>query len=204
MRNGFEDRSLKIKYHSSHLLPLSIIPYLNIVLSLISIPVAHSENSNVKKNLLTVDITTYLGDNQTFLENDQISFLVSVDKEAYIVLVYQDSEQNIRKIYPSGEALSSNRLQAGMFHEMPPKSDQTVLLISPPYGEDTIWAFATEQPLPLWDENKNQGGINYDDVTELRYAINKYCAYRKILCSVASLKIKVEPRRGYSGYNVNY
>ncbi len=42
-----------------------------------------------KRNHININITTHLGDHQTFMEGDVISFFLSLDKDAYLLVIYE-------------------------------------------------------------------------------------------------------------------
>ena len=49
---------------------------------------------------ITVEITTHLGDQQAFVEGDVISFLLSLDRDAYVYLFYEDASASNLSDFP--------------------------------------------------------------------------------------------------------
>ncbi|MBL1276352.1 MAG: DUF4384 domain-containing protein [Ectothiorhodospiraceae bacterium] len=106
---------------------------------------AETETSSV--SILQVSITTHLGDEQHFRKGDEISLLVNLNHDAYVLLIYQDSEGHLVKMYPvSGN--DDGLTPAGRFIAFPRRSDGVRLIVSPPYGEEHVWAFVSNQLFP--------------------------------------------------------
>ncbi|MDH3389796.1 MAG: DUF4384 domain-containing protein, partial [Gammaproteobacteria bacterium] len=48
-----------------------------------------------------VRLTTHLGDQQSFVDGDRISFLLSLESDAYVYLFYRDAEANLLQLLPN-------------------------------------------------------------------------------------------------------
>lgn len=93
---------------------------------------------------IRVSITTHLGDGQRFQAGDEISLLVSLNQDAYLLLVYQDADGNLVKLFPVRKN-DTGWVKAGDFMPFPRREDGLRLVVSPPFGEEQIWAFAAAE-----------------------------------------------------------
>ncbi len=96
---------------------------------------------------IKLDVTSHLGDAQTYQEGDAISFFVSTDKDAYLLLIYEDVEHHLIQTLPnkySGEVF----YKAGNYIELPGPADQFEFVIQGPFGLERLWAFAASVPFP--------------------------------------------------------
>ncbi|WP_455202426.1 DUF4384 domain-containing protein [Kaarinaea lacus] len=105
----------------------------------------HAEST--VKNTINVEVTTHLGDKQTFQQGDVISFLISLDQDAFVLMVYEDAERNIVQIIPN-RYRQSNRYETGLFMSVPNRDEPFEFVVSPPFGKETIWVFASEKKFP--------------------------------------------------------
>lgn len=92
-------------------------------------------------------MTSHLGDNQTFRAGDTISFLLSLDRDAYLLLVYQDAAGNLLKIFPD-PSNPSGFVHAAQFVAFPFKGSGFRLRVTAPFGRESLWAFAASTPFP--------------------------------------------------------
>lgn len=99
------------------------------------------------KNTIDIEVTTHLGDKQTFQHGDVISFLISLDRDAFVLMIYEDAEHNILQIIPN-RYRQSNRYETGLFMSVPNRDEPFEFVVSPPFGKETIWVFASENPFP--------------------------------------------------------
>jgi hypothetical protein len=90
-----------------------------------------------------VEITTHLGDQQTFRENDVVSFLLTLDRDAYITAVYEDAENNLVQIIPNSKQ-PDNFYLASLFIPIPSHNASYSFRIQPPFGTETLWVFASD------------------------------------------------------------
>ncbi len=92
---------------------------------------------------VAVEITTHLGDQQTFVEGDVISFLLSLDRDAYIFLFYQDASANIFQIFPNQRS-HKHFYQKGYFIPIPPAQNDFRFKIQAPFGSEKLFVFASD------------------------------------------------------------
>jgi len=98
-----------------------------------------SNKQNVK-----IEITTHLGDQQVFVENDLISFFISLDQAAYIYAFYKDASNNIFQILPS-KAQPHHYFNAGYYMPFPAENSKFQFQVQAPFGREKLFLFATDQ-----------------------------------------------------------
>lgn len=121
--------------------------------------VLHAQSRSTSKiQPIQIEITTHLGDEQTFVAGDVISFLLNLDKEAYLLVIYQDAAGNLIQLLPNRESQKS-RYQAGLFISLPDEKAPFRFKVQPPYGDETLWAFASDVPPPEIKGKALQNGL---------------------------------------------
>lgn len=90
-----------------------------------------------------IGITTHLGDGQTFVEGDVISFLLSLDQDAWVYLFYRDAKDNVIQIVPARH-LSTHFYRKGLFMPFPATQKAFQLKIEAPFGEEQLLVFASD------------------------------------------------------------
>jgi hypothetical protein len=106
-----------------------------------------------KVNPIQIEITTHLGNDQTFVEGDHISFLLNLDSDAYLLAIYQDVAGNLIQLLPNRESPKGPH-KAGLFIRLPRQNAKYRFKVAPPYGKETLWIFASNV-LPLTLKGKN-------------------------------------------------
>ena len=94
-------------------------------------------------NQIDVKITTHLGDQQSFVEGDKISFFLSLNQDAYIYLYYLDANGNLLQLMPN-QRMPDNFYSSGLFMPVPPAKQQFQFIIRAPFGEEHIFVLATD------------------------------------------------------------
>ena len=56
---------------------------------------------SAKLESIPLELTTHLGDQQQFVEGDEIQFLLSLGQDAYIYMYYTDAANKLTQILPS-------------------------------------------------------------------------------------------------------
>jgi len=97
---------------------------------------------------IPLELTTHLGDQQQFVEGDEIQFLLSLGTNAYIYMYYINANNNITQILPNPNQ-TSNYYTAGYFLTIPEYNNGYRFTISEPFGDESIWIFASDQLLTL-------------------------------------------------------
>ncbi len=103
--------------------------------------------NNAHQQHINIDITSHLGDKQTYTEGDIISFYLSLDRDAFILVIYQDAAGNLTQIIPN-KLSSNNFFQAGDFFTVPNADSPFKFVVSKPFGTEYLWAFANDKSFP--------------------------------------------------------
>lgn len=107
---------------------------------------------------ITIEITTHLGDQQTFIDGDIISFFLNLDKDAYIMVVYVNAQGNSYQVIPN-KFQSQHHYSAGLFIAIPPADADYRFKVGPPYGEESLWVFASDRPIGIYKGNYLDNGL---------------------------------------------
>ena len=116
---------------------IRLAPALMLLLSFATATVYASE-----PQALDVNLTTHLGDQQSFVDGDRISFLLSLDNDAYVYLFYRDAESNLLQLLPN-ERMPDHFFNAGLFMPVPSAQQPFQFTVKPPYGDESIYAIAS-------------------------------------------------------------
>jgi len=102
-------------------------------------------NLNLKKHqTINIEITSHLGDQQVFVENDIISFFISLDHSAYIYVFYQDASNHVYQLLPNKTQIE-HYFNAGDYIPFPAQNSDFQFKIQPPFGKEQLWVFASDQ-----------------------------------------------------------
>ena len=96
---------------------------------------------------IQVEITTHLGDGQRFMEGDTISFFLNLDRDAHVVVIYEDAQRQPIQIIPNANR-EDNFYPAGVFIPLPGENSGFRFRVTPPFGRETLWVFASRDPIP--------------------------------------------------------
>jgi len=136
----------------------------SVLICLLLFNIAAAENHQKSFKPVDLKITTHLGDNQKFREGDQISFMISLDHAAYIYLFYQDVNAQIVQLLPN-QHQHSIIYKPGFFIPIPDQNSQFNFTIQEPFGEDSVWVFATDSPVPELDGTILKNGLKLLNLT---------------------------------------
>jgi len=123
------------------------------LINLLGLSALHLSGSTIATEITSettaihVTITTHLGDEQHFREGDEISLLLNLNHNAYVLLVYQDAKGNLIKLFPVRKN-DNGWVHAGDFIPFPRRTDGLRLVVAPPFGEERVWAFAAAKAFP--------------------------------------------------------
>jgi hypothetical protein len=98
--------------------------------------------------VIPLELTTHLGDQQQFVEGDEIQFLLSLGQDAYIYMFYLDAKGSITQILPNANQ-HSHFYSAGYFLTIPEYENHYRFTISEPFGEESIWIIASDRSITL-------------------------------------------------------
>ena len=140
---------------------------------LVSIPVDEDERvaewrrrkfqQNKSGSAINVKIRSNLGNGQTYVEGDKISYFASIDRDAYLLLIYEDAAGNLLQIYPDVHS-ANHLLKAGHMVQVPKENDQFKFHVSAPFGRERVLAFASSRPFPELSGNEQASGLKVLDI----------------------------------------
>ncbi len=123
---------------------------------------------------IEVSITTHLGDRQSFVGGDVISFLLTLDSDAYIYLFYEDADANILLIYPNQQS-ASHLYKKGFFMPLPPLEQNFQFKIQAPFGEEALFVFASDNARISLPGRKLKNGLSLieSSISEIETSIRR-------------------------------
>lgn len=108
--------------------------------------VINSDNEEIlPAKQIRLAITSEFGDNQTYVEGDELYYYVSSDRESYLLLIYQDAQDNLIQVLPSGQD-TDNYLPAADFIRVPKAESNYEFIVEAPFGSESVYAFASSKP----------------------------------------------------------
>ncbi|MDH5408113.1 MAG: DUF4384 domain-containing protein [Gammaproteobacteria bacterium] len=138
-----------MKFNLRHLILSLLIGYVLTVLA----PVLQAKNNNIK-----LDITTHLGDVHNFSKGDTVSFLLSLDQDAYVFVVYETATGELIQLIPNA-AVATNFYKAGLYITIPEPDSGFVFKIQEPFGREKLWAFAVSSQTPEFSGDVLANGL---------------------------------------------
>ena len=144
-----------------------------------------------QKNSNVIEITTHLGDKQSYFEGDTLEFLVTLSQSAYIMLIYEDASHNLIQILPN-QYTPNAYLKAGIYRKIPDDDAQYSFTIAPPYGDEKLWAFAATEPFPELEGKLLDNGLKVlkYDLVNIKAIIAQHYKYLNLSVSSTSLSIQ--------------
>jgi len=121
-------------------------------------PISTPLKSTTSTHHIDIGITSHLGDKQTYKEGDVISFYLSLDRDAFVIIIYQDAAGNLTQIIPN-ELSRNNFYLAGDFFSVPNAESPFEFVINKPFGTEYLWAFANDKALPILKGKKMKNGF---------------------------------------------
>ncbi len=115
-----------------------------------------SQPARLELSSIPLELTTHLGDQQQFVEGDEIQFLLSIGQDAYVYMFYIDASNRVTQILPNPNQ-RSHFYSAGYFLTIPEYENLYRFTISEPFGDETIWVMASDQSITL-DESLHDIG----------------------------------------------
>ncbi len=140
------------------------------LLSLVTLPVTAAL---VEPDRVDLDLDVEPGDGRVYYDGDYISFTLSLEREGYVYLFYRDTEGNLLQLLPNAE-MSNHWYPRGNRMPFPALEDPIDYVIVPPFGEERLLVFVSDNPridLPgEWrDTGIRQLEIDLERVEELIY-----------------------------------
>ncbi|MFV2060803.1 MAG: DUF4384 domain-containing protein [Gammaproteobacteria bacterium] len=116
------------------------------------------------KQKINIEITSHLGDKQSFFKDDVIKFLINLDVDAYITVVYQTAEGQLIQLLPNQKE-KTTLYKAGLFISVPSDNVPYQFTIQAPYGNEKVWVFASDKPVKQLAGKILQNGLTVVSVT---------------------------------------
>ena len=107
-----------------------------------------ADDDHTNEQRIQLEITTYLGDRQTFVEGDKLSFLVTLNQDAYLLVLYETAEHQLLQLLPHKYS-TVRKYSAGYYIPVPDDTARYQFIIAPPFGSERILAFASDREFPL-------------------------------------------------------
>lgn len=105
---------------------------------------------------IPVELTTHLGDQQLFIEGDEIQFLLSLGSDAYVYMYHMDTTGAITQLIPDARQ-QGHFYNAGYFMTLPEYNNGYRFIVSAPYAEHRVWVFASDADISDADVHVAQG-----------------------------------------------
>ena len=135
-------------------------------LSMVTSLLADTSSPSQSLDTIPVELTTTVGHQKTFVEGEEIQFLLSLGDDAYIDMYHIDATGNIEQILPSTQQ-SSHFYKKGFFLTIPNYEKVFRFIVSQPYGDETIYVFASDQSLRDINVDTNVESTTISDIREL-------------------------------------
>ncbi len=125
-----------------------------------------------------LEITTYMGDMQTFQRGDMVYFYLSHSSDAYLLLIYQDAANNLLQVFPS-KTFPKTYYKAADYTLFPDGSVPFRFEISAPFGEETIWLFACNKQFPQLEGKDQRNGLRILEAKNMDLIVQKLQTFVK-------------------------
>jgi hypothetical protein len=98
---------------------------------------------------IQVEVTPQKGDGATYVEGEETVYFVSTDRDAYLLLIYEDAGGSLTQVLPNSISRTAF-YKAGKFFKIPEgKSDAYGLEVTAPFGTERLWVFASNKAFPV-------------------------------------------------------
>ncbi len=105
---------------------------------------ANEKNKSLKQ--INVEITSHLGDKQSFSKGDVLKFLINLEVDAHLIVIYQTADKKLIQLLPNKKQ-PDTLYKANLFIAVPNGAAPYRFTIQAPYGKETVWVFASDKPL---------------------------------------------------------
>lgn len=136
-------------------------------LSILSSLSADTSGTAQPLDTIPVELTTSVGHQQSFVEGEEIQFLLSLGDDAYVYMYHVDADGKIKQILPSAQQ-SSHFYKKGFFLTIPNYEKVFRFIVRQPYGDETIHVFASDQS--LLDDNDDTS-VDSTSIRDIRKQI---------------------------------
>ncbi len=96
---------------------------------------------------LHLELTTQRADGATFAEGEKMEYYLSANRDAYLLLLYEDAARHLIQLYPNDR--SGNGFQeGGDYIKIPNEAASYDFTVMSPFGVEQVFAFAATSPFP--------------------------------------------------------
>ena len=134
-------------------------------LSIVTSILADESSPSQSLETIPVELTTTVGHQQSFIEGEEIQFLLSLGDDAYIYMYHIDAAGKIDQILPSAQQ-SSHFYKQGFFLTIPNYEKLFRFIVSQPFGDATIHVFASDQSLLDINVDANAESTSISEIRE--------------------------------------
>jgi len=145
---------------------------------------------------IKVEVTSHLGDGETYIEGDEVAYFFSTDRDAYLLLIYEDAEGNLTQILPNPYS-GDGYFKAGNFFRIPPEKADYAFTVRSPFGPERLWAFAASRPFPdLRGDQYETGRVLQDSMGQILATLRAHGAAPGVAYGEANTVLTTAPEKG--------
>ena len=93
---------------------------------------------------IPLELTTDKGGQDTFVEGEEVQWLLSLGSDAYIYMYHIETSGNVIQLVPNKDQ-QSNYYTASYFLTIPEYGDGYRFIIQKPFGIETMWVIASDE-----------------------------------------------------------
>lgn len=105
-----------------------------------------SEHRSLVQNLNTSLSVRLELEKHEFRANEEIHMFVKGNKDFYALIIYKNASGDLLQLFPNPYQ-SENYLKAGVVYHIPSENDSFKLIVSAPFGDESIILYASTMPL---------------------------------------------------------
>ncbi len=115
---------------------------------------------------IPLELTTNFGEQQQFVEGEEIQFLLSLGSDAYVYMYHINANNELTQLLPSKHQ-PSNYYISGYFLTIPEYENGYGyrFTIKKPFGESFIWVVASDQLINI--------NVDYHSITDVKKKIKQ-------------------------------
>ncbi len=141
----------------------------------------------LKKERVQVEITSFLGDNQSFVAGDAMQFLINLSVDSHLYLFYENAGGQVTQLIPSVIQPQAKSAK-GDFVSFPPESGGFDLEVSAPFGEEKLWIAACQKSVELpFNRSKDSLPVISLSLAQVKRALLQLAKQERIACSYDEL-----------------
>lgn len=128
-------------------------------------PIVLAGSISSQINSINLELTSQFGDSQVFQTGDELSFLVSLDRAAYLYVIYQTSQGDLIQLIPNA-AIPSHYFSADIFIPIPSDQSKVKFTVGKPYGHEVVYAYAVDTSVQFKGQAIGNGLLKLSMTTE--------------------------------------